>query len=336
MKTLQQNERDYINSILSSVHELGYIDTTKQILLLPKFNVHLNERLPFFLNFINDCETECKRLKKPAIHLIGFFTLYDAFREHAEPSEKPFFVEANPAMLEMYKGKGSAGEPGRFIQPYIYKDVFPYFKYPVIAFGRQKNDPYTLMIPDTDFLRFKGYVELRNEIDKNDTKWENKKNIMFWRGGIHGFGYREYDKTEPARCQRKMLTEYKNDWLDAKSSYTTTKKEMLEYKYQIDIDGEVNAWSGLWWKLYSNSVVFKVDSHYEQWYYKDMKEWEHYIPIKPDLSDIEEKYKWAIENDDKCKKIAENGRIFAEKLKYEKVVNDYVNLLVAPDIVMEK
>jgi hypothetical protein len=62
-----------------------------------------------------------------------------------------------------------------------------------------------------------------------------------------------------------------------------------------------------------------------------MKEWEHYIPIKPDLSDIEEKYKWAIENDDKCKKIAENGRIFAEKLKYEKVVNDYVNFLGSSD-----
>ena len=325
MNSLESNEKEYIHSILSSVHELGYIDTSKQILLLPKFNVHLNERLPFFLNFINDCENSFKKIKKNTFCLKGFFTLYDAFREHAEPSSNPFFVEANSTMLEMYKGKGSAGEPGRFIQPYVYKDVFPYFKYPVIAFGRQKNDPHTLMIPDTDFLRFKGYVELRNEIDKEDIKWEDKKNIMFWRGGIHGFGYKEYDSNDPSRCQRKMLVDISNgEWLDAKSSYTTKKKEMLEYKYQIDIDGEVNAWSGLWWKLYSNSVVFKVDSHYEQWYYKDMKEWEHYIPIKPDLSDIEEKYRWALENDEKCKQIAENSRNFAKELDYDRVINEFI------------
>jgi hypothetical protein len=324
MNNLNQSEKEYINSILSSVQELGFIDTTKQILLLPKFNVHLNERLPLFLNFINDCENACKKSKKPLFHLVGFFTLYDAFREHAEPSEKPFFVEANPMMLEMYKGKGSAGEPGRFIQPYIYKDVFPYFKYHVIAFGRQKNDPYTKMIPDTDFLRFKGYVDLRKEINHNDIKWEDKKNIMFWRGGIHGFGYKEYDSE--GRCQRQMLVDLKFEWLDAKPSYTTSKKEILNYKYQIDIDGEVNAWSGLWWKLYSNSVVFKVNSHYEQWYYNDMKEWEHYIPIKPDLSDIEEKYKWAIENDEKCKQIAENGKKFADQLTYENVINEFVKI----------
>ena len=114
-----------------------------------------------------------------------------------------------------------------------------------------------------------------------------------------------------------------NKWIDAKPSYSTTKTEMLQYKYQLDVDGEVNAWSALWWKLYSNSVVFKVDSHYEQWYYKDLKEWVHYIPVKADLSDLEEKYKWALENDEKCREIALEGRNLAVSLTYENVIKNY-------------
>ena len=122
-----------------------------------------------------------------------------------------------------------------------------------------------------------------------------------------------------------MLIDYSNGlaWISAASSYNTSKTEMLQYKYQIDIDGEVSAWSGLWWKLYSNSVVFKVNSHYEQWYYNELKEWIHYIPVKADLSDLEEKYKWALENDNKCKDIAKAGREFAASLTYENVIKNY-------------
>jgi hypothetical protein len=90
----------------------------------------------------------------------------------------------------------------------------------------------------------------------------------------------------------------------------------------LDIDGEVNAWSGLWWKLFSNSVVFKVDSHYEQWYYNELKEWVHYIPVKGDLSDLEEKYKWALEHEEECKQININSTNFIKEHTYDYVVKN--------------
>ena len=97
---------------------------------------------------------------------------------------------------------------------------------------------------------------------------------------------------------------------------------MMQYKYQLDVDGEVNAWSGLIWKLYSGSVVFKIDSHYEQWYYQDLHPWVHYIPVDGDLHDLDEKIAWAISHDVQAQQIAQNGRDFVTKMTYENTIQN--------------
>ena len=235
-----------VSEVLEEIHELGYINLADWKLILPKFNVHTRERLPHFLRYLKDYSKHSNDQSE------FFFTLYDAWFEHANPSEHPIFVPATREILQYYKGHGSAGEPGRFIKPYELKDLFPYFSLPVLAFGKHYNDPHTIQMPDYDFIRFKGYEELKKEIDRDDIEWERKINSLFFRGGIHGFGYCEYDaSTQSPRSQRKMLVDLSSSintgdkWLDAQSSYSTTKKVMLQYKYQIDIDGEVNAWSAL-------------------------------------------------------------------------------------------
>ena len=95
---------------------------------------------------------------------------------------------------------------------------------------------------------------------------------------------------------------------------------MLKYKYQIDVDGEVNAWSALYWKLYSRSVVLKVESHFEQWYYKDLKPWIHYVPVAANLSDFYDIVDWVLTHDKECEKIALSGRMFASQLTYASVI----------------
>ena len=62
--------------------------------------------------------------------------------------------------------------------------------------------------------------------------------------------------------------------------------EWSNYRGILDIDGNVNAW-GLFWRLASGSVVFKVESKYLNAYITKMVPWVHYIPIKEDLSDFE-------------------------------------------------
>jgi FkbM family methyltransferase len=44
-------------------------------------------------------------------------------------------------------------------------------------------------------------------------------------------------------------------------------KEQLQHKFLVSIDGVSSSWNGLIWKLYSNSLVFKLkQEYYEYWY----------------------------------------------------------------------
>jgi len=313
-----------IGSILRMIGELGFVEIYKNGKILvtpPALSVH-HARMEPFVQFLVDY----KRYR-PAFRFRGYFTLYDAWREHAEPSDSPLFCRCTPKVLQQYVGIGTMGEPGRFIQPYSLKDRFPVFNHPVLAFGRHNNDPFTLLIPDTDFLASRGYGVLREHIDESDLPWEEKKPLLFWRGAPHGFPYRAYDPTG-RRSQRQMLLDWgkwQADLCDAALSKTSPKHEQLCYKYLVDVDGEVNAWSGFYWKLYSNSVVFKVESHYEQWYYKELKPWVHYIPVKGDLTDLKSRFEWALHNDEACRQIAQNGKSFAARLSYDSVVSS-INL----------
>ncbi len=61
---------------------------------------------------------------------------------------------------------------------------------------------------------------------------------------------------------------------------------------------------GYQWRLLSNSLALKQESDEIQWFYIALKPYEHYIPIKNDMSDLLEIIEWARKNDDKCKKIS--------------------------------
>lgn len=54
----------------------------------------------------------------------------------------------------------------------------------------------------------------------------------------------------------------------------------------LDIDGNSNAW-GLFWRLASRSVVFRVESDLTNYYMSLMKPWVHYIPVYGNLSNLE-------------------------------------------------
>ncbi len=95
------------------------------------------------------------------------------------------------------------------------------------------------------------------------------------------------------------------------------------FKYLIDVDGNSNAWSSLFLKLLSGSVVLKVESEggYKQWYYDRLIPWQHYVPVNKDLSDLIEKMYWLILNDKISKAIAKNGKEFAESMLFSSEIN---------------
>lgn len=60
-------------------------------------------------------------------------------------------------------------------------------------------------------------------------------------------------------------------------------------------------------------MVLKQDSPYYEHFYHQLKPWEHYVPVRRDLSDLKERVLWAQEHDDEAYRIAQNARKFANE-----------------------
>ena len=88
-------------------------------------------------------------------------------------------------------------------------------------------------------------------------------------------------------------TEYPKFMFDRFRGYN----EALQYKYLISIDGETAAWKRPEWIMASQSVLVKTTTKYYQWYYDGLVPWMNYIPVRPDMSDVNEKLEWARNNE---------------------------------------
>jgi hypothetical protein len=72
--------------------------------------------------------------------------------------------------------------------------------------------------------------------------------------------------------------------------------------------------------MMSGSVIFKVESNHTNKYIVDMKPWVHYIPVKSDMSNLDNVTKLITQNDSKTiqllETIASNSRKLAQKYTY--------------------
>eukprot|EP00301_Raphidiophrys_heterophryoidea_P007973 c13014_g2_i1.p1 GENE.c13014_g2_i1~~c13014_g2_i1.p1 ORF type:complete len:448 (-),score=116.56 c13014_g2_i1:127-1272(-) len=215
------------------------------------------------------------------------------------------------------------------------------------------------LIPDCHFLFQNGYSDMRTEMDQlnaeSSLNWDSKTNKIFWRGTTTGGPTPEqghdYMQNQRVHAVSLSLSDKHSAYFDARFSGfvqgdSTTENEFnrlglmgngagrgewLRYKYVMDLDGNTNSWDGLFWKLLSNSVVFKVTSKnnppYVEWYYPRLHAWEHFIPVKADLSDLEEKYNWALNNDAKAKQIAEQATVLAKSITMDSEIHFVASLL---------
>jgi len=100
------------------------------------------------------------------------------------------------------------------------------------------------------------------------------------------------------------------------------KEDMVKYKYILDIDGHASTWDATAWKLNSGSVILKTDSCWKQWFYDQYKEWTHYVPIKDDFADLQEKFNWCESNQAACETMIENcKKLFQEAYRFHNVIS---------------
>ncbi len=104
--------------------------------------------------------------------------------------------------------------------------------------------------------------------------------------------------------------------------------DFCKYKYLLDIRGY--GWSGrLKFLLYTQRPIFYVERDLLSFSSEGLEPFVHYIPVKEDLSDLEEKYQWAQSHPKECQKIAQNALAFAKKkYDYDNILSEYKDIVL--------
>jgi hypothetical protein len=163
--------------------------------------------------------------------------------------------------------------------------------------------------------------------------WDKKKTQAFWRGATTG-GYLTLANWDQFARTKLVLLSLKHpqevdarinkfvqcdpavpELLKSKGMQGNTVDQMdhLKYKYLIDVDGNTCTFERCFWELLSNSLLLKQETPNIQWYYGALKPYEHYVPVKEDLSDLMEKLAWAKAHDAEAQQIAANATAFVKQ-----------------------
>lgn len=198
------------------------------------------------------------------------------------------------------------------------------------------------MLPDWYFFRSHGFQELRAQIDRLSVPWEQRTEDLVWRGSTTGNGFSTvfpHLMKHPKTVQRLQMAAHAegtgldvgfvnppgHHFYDALKARGYIKDKIANTawfgkKYAVDIDGQSCTWDNFFHRLLMGCCVLKVESAfgYRQWYYDDIRPFEHYVPVRADFSDLKDKIAWIRAHDTEAGEIAENGQQFAISMTFER------------------
>jgi len=168
-----------------------------------------------------------------------------------------------------------------------------------------------------------------------DIPWDEKKTNIVWRGATTGY---EVGKDNPRiNFVKQYFSKFNIGFskiVQGKETYkkylleTLTFKDQLEYKFIVSIEGNDVA-TNLKWILASNSVPIMAVPTKEGWLMEGrLIPFYHYLPINEDLSNLNEIFKWAKDNDELCEVIAENGKQYMKQFSNTSIEDELQNELV--------
>jgi hypothetical protein len=185
--------------------------------------------------------------------------------------------------------------------------------WPVMVKVRDTHRNSSGVIVNFDSTRHMGGM-----FDHPDPPWDSKCDDCVWRGADTGWdGDRLRFVKQYGKSHNVGFSQFVQDALESPHLYTHEMKkpklsiqEMKKYKYLPVIDGNDKS-SSLGWVMASNSVPIMPKPRFHTWACEPWMEPDiHYVEVKKDWSNFDEKLEWCRDNDEKCKEIAENGTLY--------------------------
>ncbi|KAJ7636604.1 glycosyl transferase family 90-domain-containing protein [Roridomyces roridus] len=171
---------------------------------------------------------------------------------------------------------------------------------------------------------------------EDNVPWEEKRPQIYWRGMsnggmIVGSNYHHFMRFKLRALARdhpdlmdisisrfaETLCEDECDRAQVWADYNITespepREDMYNFRYAMDADG--TTFSGRFLLLLkSGSLVFKA-TLFEEYFNDWLRPFEHYVPVKPDLSDLVERIRWANENPEEARLIQLRGMEVAKRV----------------------
>jgi hypothetical protein len=203
--------------------------------------------------------------------------------------------------------------PAHFKISYIFGDVTTIPQVPSIV----KSRPISENNQNSIVMKLN---KVRHFIFVNDTiSFQDKKDMLVWRGKCY------------TDARQEFIQKFYNNYL-CDIGQTNTKGDLdvpwqkrklklsqqLEYKFILAIEGNDVA-SNLKWAMSSNSLVFMRKPIYETWFMEGtLIPNHHYVLLKDNYSDLEEKILYYSTKTNEALKIIENANNFVQQFKDEK------------------
>lgn len=211
-------------------------------------------------------------------------------------------------------------------------------------FAMAARHPDVIPLPDNYFFNTGGFVAIRRQAEGKPVAWNARSAILRWRGSASGDyridpigpGSKDDSRVLPRIRMALILKGHpgcdigfagkfipENVRLILKEAGLDSdfipEEDWINDKFALDIDGYTNTWSNFLVRMHLGCCVIKVDSQhgYRQWYYDRIRAWEHFVPVKSDMSDLVEKIEWARAHDAEAGTIAANGQAFARSMTFE-------------------
>lgn len=161
---------------------------------------------------------------------------------------------------------------------------------------------------------------------KDTTPFSAKKDCLVWRGNVyqdHRVRFMQLYFNHPLCNIGQVNTDRNPEWIVERM----TIGEQLDYKFILCIEGNDVA-SNLKWVMSSQSVAVMPKPRYETWFMEGTLVPDvHYICIKDDFSDLEERLNYFIDHPEKALEIVAAANLYVDQFK-DKKREDLISLLV--------